>query len=127
MRKNNFNKKYFYGKTNGIKNPISGIEKYKNEIREKRERYEKDKQREKNEQREERKRNEIRKVFEYEAKIYGRMGINRRLSKMDSDEWEKYKAREYVRKENRNGHECYNGVKGEKLWINRERWKLLHK
>lgn len=127
MRKNNFEKKYFYGVTWGDGNRIRGIEKYKNEIRERYEKDEKDKQREKDRQREERKRNEIRKVFEYEARIYGRKGINRKLSKMDSDEWEKYKAREYVRNENRNGHECYNGVKGDKLWVNRERWKMLHK
>lgn len=124
MRKNNFEKKYFYGDTAAAQNKIRGIENYENEIREIRERYEKEKDREWYEKRKQYQMNKIKKIFEYTQKVYGTNGLNRKLSRMSKDDYEKYKAMEYVRKENLNGHECYNGINGEKLWINKEQWKI---
>ena len=69
---------------------------------------------------------ELKKEFEYIKKIYGVKDTNRKLARMNSDEWEIYKAREYVANENRKGHECYNAVEGKKLWINREAWRNMH-
>ena len=69
---------------------------------------------------------ELKKEFEYIKKIYGVKDTNRKLARMNSDEWEIYKAREYVANENRKGHECYNAVEGKKLWINRETWRNMH-
>ena len=69
---------------------------------------------------------ELKKEFEYIKKIYGVKDTNRKLACMNSDEWEIYKAREYVANENRKGHECYNAVEGKKLWINREAWRNMH-
>lgn len=103
-------------------------------IREKNEREERE-EREKREREEyernvqelrERRMLELRKEFEYIKKIYGVKDENRKLARMNSDEWEIYKARKYVANENRKGHECYNAVEGKKLWINRETWKLSY-
>ena len=69
---------------------------------------------------------ELKKEFEYINKIYGVKDTNRKLARMNSDEWEIYKARKYVANENRKGHECYNAVEGKKLWINREAWRMRH-
>ena len=103
-------------------------------IKEKNERDERD-EREKREEREERewyeKRkqyqiNELKKEFAYMEFVYGVKMRNRKLARMNSDEWEIYKARKYVTNENRKGHECYNAVEGKKLWINREAWRMRH-
>lgn len=95
-------------------------EKYEREEREKQEQEE----REWLEKKKEEKRLYLKKQFEYLQKVYGVKNINLKLAKMNSDEYEIYKARKYVRKENLNGHKCYNGIEGKKLWINREQWKL---
>lgn len=103
-------------------------------VREKNEREERE-EREKREREEyernvcelrERRMLELRKEFEYINKIYGVKDTNRKLARMNSDEWEIYKARKYVANENRKGHECYNAVEGKKLWINREAWRMIH-
>ena len=102
--------------------------KEKNE-REEREEYEKRKERENREWCEKRKQyqiNELKKEFAYMEFVYGVKMKNRKLAHMNSDEWEIYKARKYVANENRKGHECYNGIEGKKLWINRETWKNIH-
>ncbi len=70
--------------------------------------------------------NELKKEFAYMEFVYGVKMRNRKLARMNSDEWEIYKARKYVTNENRKGHECYNAVEGKKLWINREAWRMRH-
>lgn len=97
-------------------------ERYEREEREKRERKEK----EWLEKKKEEKRLYLKKQFEYLQKVYGKKNMNLKLSKMNSDEWEIYKAKRYVAKENMNGHKCYNGINGKKLWVNKETWKLQH-
>ena len=102
--------------------------KEKNE-REEREGREKRKEREDREWYEKRKQyqiNELKKEFAYMEFVYGAKMRNRKLARMNSDEWEIYKARKYVANENRKGHECYNAVEGKKLWINREAWRMIH-
>lgn len=97
-------------------------ERYEREEREKREQED----REWRKRREEQSANEIAKQFQYLEKIYGKKLLNKKLSRMNNDQYEIYKARKYVREENLNGHECYNGIEGKKLWINREAWKNTH-
>lgn len=100
----------------------------KNE-REEREEREKRKEREDHEWCERHKQYKIdalKKEFAYLNFVYGTNMKNKKLARMNSDEWEIYKARKYVANENRNGHECYNAVEGKKLWINREAWKNMH-
>lgn len=102
--------------------------KEKNE-REEREEREKRKEREDREWYEKCKQyqiNELKKEFAYMEFVYGTKMRNRKLARMNSDEWEIYKARKYVANENRKGHECYNAVEGKKLWINREAWRMRH-
>lgn len=96
------------------------------EEREERERHEKREEREWIKKCRANKMRALKKEFEYITSVYGVKDINRKLSYMNSDEWEIYKARKYVRKENANGHKCYNGIEGKKLWINREAWKNMH-
>lgn len=98
-------------------------EKCEEEEREKREEYELNEWREKCEAY---KINELKKEFVYMNMVYGTRMEYRKIARMNRDNYEIYKAREYVANENYNGHECYNGVEGKKLWINRERWKNMH-
>lgn len=126
MEKDFFEKKYFYGETWNGGNRIHGIEKYENEIREDRKKREQDEKRERYEKYKQELKAQALRDMKYLMLVYGKdFKKNKRLARMNSDRWEIYKAREYVANENREGHECYNAVEGEKLWINRERWKLL--
>lgn len=97
-------------------------EQYERDEKEKREKYELQKW---NEKCKEYKINELKKQFAYMNKVYGVHMEYRKIARMNKDDYEIYKAREYVRKENMNGHECYNGIEGKKLWINREQWKNM--
>lgn len=114
--------------------------KFEYEKRKKREEYERY-EREEYEKREREKREEdekyiraareyrtkkLREQFLYLNKMYGANDINKKLARKNKDELELYKARKYVANENANGHECYNGIEGKKLWINREMWKNMH-
>ena len=101
-------------------------EKNEREEREECEEREKREEREWYEKRKQYQINELKKEFAYMEFVYGVKMRNRKLARMNSDEWEIYKARKYVVNENRKGHECYNAVEGKKLWINREAWKLNH-
>lgn len=101
-------------------------EKYEKREREEREKREEYETREWLEKKKEEKRLYLKKQFEYLQKVYGVKNINLKLAKMNSDEWEIYKAKRYVAKENMNGHKCYNGINGKKLWVNKETWKLQH-
>lgn len=101
-------------------------EKYEREEREEREKREEEEKREWCERQKQYKTNVLVKQFLYIEKVYGKNDINRKLARMNRDEYEIYKARKYVRNENANGHECYNGIEGKKLWINRETWKNMH-
>ena len=101
-------------------------EKNEREEREEREKREEREDREWYEKRKQHQINELKKEFAYMEFVYGVKMRNRKLARMNSDEWEIYKARKYVTNENRKGHECYNAVEGKKLWINREAWRNIH-
>lgn len=126
MEKSFFEKKYFYGATWRDGNKVRGVEKYENEIREDRKKHEQDEKRERDEKYKQELKAQALREMKYAMLVLGKdFKKNKRLAHMNNDRWEIYKAREYVASENREGHECYNAVDGEKLWINRERWKLL--
>ena len=101
-------------------------EKYEREEKAQREKEKEDKQKEWELKRDEYQREQTIKELKYLQRVYGANMKNLKLSKKNPDQWEIYKAREYVKKENNNGHECYNAVEGRKLWINREKWKMMH-
>lgn len=122
---NNFQKKFYFGNTWDAKNEIRGLDNYKMKKKienEKRKQYETEKW---IEQRDQYKKNELQKQLKYINFVYGKNLKNKKLANKTSDEWEIYKARQYVYKENLNGHECYNAVEGKKLWVNHETWTRI--